>query len=320
MRKILLTFTLLWLISSNIYSQSDPHFSLFEYTQNMYNPGAAGMNEAMCVTSVHRQQWLGFKGEGRPITTIFSFDSPVLKNTAGAGFIVTQDKIGVQTDLNIRLNGAYKFNTDAGTIAAGLGIGVINRVMNPNWSTPDQLFNGSTPYSDPTLPHMDNKTVFDINIGGSFISKNYSGTYFWGGLAATHLTQPEVSFSEEIPSYISTHLYIMGGLNYSLPNPSYDLLGSILVQSDRFTKAELQINGKLLYQKKFWGGLSFRFLDAIVPMVGIHLVNGISVGYSYDIVLSKLSTSGSHELMLRYCFNIVKSPGRGSAVRNVRTL
>ena len=85
--------------------------------------------------------------------------------------------------------------------------------------------------------------------------------------------------------------------------------------------AQFSLNAQIIYNKKFWGGLTYRYDDAIVPMVGIHLMNGISAGYSYDIVLTDVSayTSGSHELVLRYCFNadFNRTPGRYRSVRRL---
>jgi hypothetical protein len=57
---------------------------------------------------------------------------------------------------------------------------------------------------------------------------------------------------------------------------------------------------------KYWGGLSYRHQDAVVILAGIELLNGLKLGYSYDITLSKLIkySSGSHEVMIGYSFNM----------------
>ncbi|MDR2009633.1 MAG: PorP/SprF family type IX secretion system membrane protein [Bacteroidales bacterium] len=307
MRRIILLIIVLGVMANYSLGQADAHFSLFEYSENAYNPGAAGANNAMCVTSTHRQQWVGYgpdKGAGRPITTLFSFDMPINAINSGIGLGITQDIIGFQTDLYIKLNYAYRLKLDFGTLGLGLGLGAINRQIDPDpgWQTQGSI-NGGSVYLDPAIPHMGSVIVFDLNFGATLIGDKY-----WAGLAFTHLTSPKVSFSNEVPSKLPLHIYLMGGYNYSLPNPSFDLLLSGIVQSDRVTRAEFQLNAKLLYNKRFWGGVSYRFTEAIVPMVGLHLVNGISVAYSYDIGLSGIGSYGSHEIMLRYCFDISRSP------------
>lgn len=297
-------------------AQVDSHFSMFEYSQNVFNPGAAGSNDAMCVTSIHRQQWVGFsEKEGRPVTTIFSFDMPIKKINSGMGFVVNQDMEGFESDLHLTLNYAYRADLDFGMLGVGLGLGVIHRILNPTWRPPSTLENGGGVFDDPSLPRMQTKNIFDVNFGTTLMGDKY-----WAGFSITHLLKPNVNYDSSNPTYIPRQLYLVGGYDYSLPNPSFDLLGSAIIQADGFFKStELQLNLKLVYEKKFWGGVSYRFSEAIVPMIGIHLLNGISVGYSYDIGLSKLTTKGSHEIMVRYCFNMDISKPAGKS-RIVRTL
>jgi len=311
-RLLVLIIVLTGMFINHSLAQVDSHFSLFEYSQNIYNPGAAGSNDAMCVTSLHRQQWVGF-GDGRPVTTLFSFDMP-LADILGVGLNINQDIIGFQQDLNISGNIAYRVELDPGMLGIGLGVGVINRSIDGDWKTWQSL-NGGTTYEDPIIPHMESKTAFDMSFGATLVSQDY-----WVGISTTHLLKPVINFETEAKSYISRHYYLTGGYNYALPNPSFDLLASGMVQSDGST-VEIQLNAKILYNKSFWGGVSYRYNDAIVPMIGVHLINGLSFGYSYDILTSNVGSysSGSHELMIRYCFSVdgKKTPGRYRSVRRL---
>lgn len=294
-------------------AQIDSHYSLFEYVQNVYNPGAAGSNDALCVNSLHRQQWVGWD-EGRPVTTVFTFDMPINAISSGIGLSIIEDQIGFANNLNILINYAYRLELADGVLGMGLGLGVFNHSIDGDWKTWESI-NGGTVYGDPAIPHMENVTAFDANFGVT-----YNAQDFWVGLSSTHITNPTLNYDIESPSKLMRHLYLSGGYTYSLPNPSFDLVGSGMIQSDLST-IDFQFNAKLLYEKKFWGGISYRHTDAIVPMVGLHLVNGISFGYSYDIVLSKVGSfnAGSHEIMLRYCFNLggKSTPGRYRSVRRL---
>jgi hypothetical protein len=73
------------------------------------------------------------------------------------------------------------------------------------------------------------------------------------------------------------------------------------------------------YNKKAWGGVSYRPGDALVGIIGIELFNGIRIGYAYDFPISDIrkSTSGSHEFLVNYCFNLSmgKSPMRYKSIR-----
>jgi hypothetical protein len=70
-----------------------------------------------------------------------------------------------------------------------------------------------------------------------------------------------------------------------------------------------------------WAGLSYRVQDAVAIIVGAYPFNQpnmspalqqIRIGYSYDITTSALGrsgrSSGSHEIMLGYCFKITTTP------------
>ncbi len=314
MRRIIpLIIVLIAIFVKYSQAQIDSHYSLFEYVQNVYNPGAAGANDALCVNSLHRQQWVGWD-EGRPVTTVFTFDMPINSISSGVGLSILEDQIGFANNLNILLNYAYRLELSDGVLGIGVGLGVFNHSIDGDWKTWESI-NGGTVYGDPAVPHMENVTAFDVNVGLTYYAEN-----LWVGLSSTHITNPTLKYDIEKPSKLTRHINLSGGYTYALPNPSFDIVGSGIVTSDVST-IDFQVNGKILYEKKFWGGVSYRHTDAIVPMVGIHLLNGISFGYSYDVVLSPVGSynSGSHELMLRYCFNIAggKTPGRYRSVRRL---
>lgn len=315
MRSLTLTILILLATVGITVAQSDAHFSLFEFNTLNYNPGYAGSNEAICVTSIHRQQWVGF--EGRPQTTVFMADMPIKTISSAVGITVFQESIGSQKDLNISATYAYRLELDYGTLGIGLNAGVFSRSMNGDWISPESL-NGDPVYGDPLIPHMDSKMAFDVGLGLFYRYDN-----FYVGLSSLHLTEPILKFNEVDDSknpYVKRHYYLVSGYVLQLPNPMFELKPAVLVQSDMAT-VEFSINGQLIYNKKFWGGLTYRYNDAVVPMVGINLLNGLSVGYSYDIVISDLAsfTGGSHELVVRYCFDVGRGGGPGR-YRSVRRL
>jgi type IX secretion system PorP/SprF family membrane protein len=314
MRRLFLAVFLVVATAGIGLAQSDSHFSLFNFNTLNYNPAYAGSNEAICVTSVHRQQWTGF--EGRPQTTVFNADMPLPDISSAVGLNVLQEGIGFDKNLNIYAIYAYRLPLTAGTLNIGVNLGIVNKSVDGDWISPGSL-GGDPVYIDPAIPHKDSKTAFDAGLGLYYRYDN-----FYAGLSGLHLLEPKFKFnaSEEFQPTLSRHLYLVSGYIYQLPDPSYELKPSILVQSDMST-VQFSLNAQFIYNKKFWGGITYRYSDAIVPMVGIHLMNGISVGYSYDVVLSDIAsyTGGSHELVLRYCFNadFSSTPGRYRSVRRL---
>jgi len=61
------------------------------------------------------------------------------------------------------------------------------------------------------------------------------------------------------------------------------------------------VNARLLHQSGIWGGVSYRFKDAIALMIGF-INTKLGISYSYDINTSALNSynSGSHEITLTY--------------------
>lgn len=103
-----------------------------------------------------------------------------------------------------------------------------------------------------------------------------------------------------------------------MPNPLFEIMPMFVLKSDGKAN-QLYLNTNVRYNKRFWGGVSYRAGDAVVGILGIELINGLRVGYSYDFVTSKIGkySSGSHEFTLGYCFDLSldKTPQKYKSIR-----
>ncbi|MFC2101020.1 PorP/SprF family type IX secretion system membrane protein, partial [Bacteroidota bacterium] len=130
----------------------------------------------------------------------------------------------------------------------------------------------------------------------------------YAGFSTSQLSESTVENTSTPSTFsLTRHYFIQGGYQWTLPsNPSFQILPSVLVKTD-FTSAQYDINALLLYNNRFWGGLSYRIQDAVVILLGMNWKN-FRFGYSYDLTTSAIGSegrsSGSHEIMLRYCFTI----------------
>jgi hypothetical protein len=81
------------------------------------------------------------------------------------------------------------------------------------------------------------------------------------------------------------------------------------------TKNNLMINNR------FWVGAGYRLQDAVIVTAGLEIMPNLKLGYSYDYTTSDIRTysSGTHEVMLGYCFRPNK-PIKRMFHRNVRML
>jgi type IX secretion system PorP/SprF family membrane protein len=277
-----------------------------------YNPGIAGLSGMVCATAINRQQWVGF--EGAPSTTIFNISAPVspFKINSGVGLLVESDKIGFERDINLTLSYSYHMELGQGNLGIGFSAGMFNLTLDPTWEIPDgDAF--TPPSGDPLIPESkESRVVFDAGLGVYYKTDKY-----YAGISVTHINKPEIKFTKGF-SYLSRHYYLTAGYILQLPNPSLELLPSFYTVSDGKV-IQFSATSLVRYNKKIWGGVSYRPGDALVAILGIELFNGIRIGYAYDFPVSDIikNTSGSHEFMVNYCFDLSlgKSPMRYKSIR-----
>jgi len=281
------------------------------------NPGYAGNSGSICGTLLHREQWMGF--DGRPKTSLvsanmpFEFPDDVM---SGVGLNIYSDGLGFENNFGFNANYAYRLEVGPGQLGLGLSVGILNKSLDAEWITPDFLLSsgqvGIT--SDPALPENDSHMSLDLGFGAFYGADN-----FYVGISTTHLNQAEIKYSgiDTVP-FIKRHFYISAGYFYQLPNPLFELQPSLLVKTDGPT-AQVDLNALLLYNKTFWGGLSYRFEESVVVIAGATLPMNLKIGLGYDINISDIGrySNGTLEIMINYCFDIVKDTRHGS-YRSVR--
>lgn len=312
MKRPVIAFLFLVLTGYSGLSQQDPLSSQYMFNILTYNPGIAGTSGMICATALNRQQWVGF--EGAPMTTIFNISAPVslFNRRHGVGIVIESDNIGFDRDINISAAYSYLIDLSIGKLGIGVNLGMLNKTLDPNWSIP----NGddfTQPDQDPLIPgNKESFVAFDAGFGVYLKNEKY-----YGALSITHLNQPKIKFTKG-ETYVSRHYYLTAGYTLQLPNPSLELLPSVFVYSDGKV-AQVNITSMVRYNKKVWGGVSYRAGDALTGLVGFELYNGIRIGYSYDFPMSDIrkSTSGSHEFTVNYCFDLSlgKSPMRYKSIR-----
>jgi type IX secretion system PorP/SprF family membrane protein len=312
MKKVNVAFLFLVLILHPVLSQQDPLSSQYMFNTMTYNPGVAGTSGMICATALNRQQWIGFKGA--PSTTIFNISAPVspFRIKSGVGLLIESDNIGFDKDINLSASYSYLMDLGQGTLGIGLNLGMLNKTLNPTWQIPQG--DAHTPASgDPLIPeNKESYVAFDAGLGFYYKADKY-----YASLSVTHINQPKIKFTKGTP-YVSRHYYLTAGYTLQLPNPSLELLPSIFAFSEG-KAVQFTLTSLLRYNKKAWGGVSYRAGDALIGIVGFELFNGIRLGYAYDFTISDMrkNSSGSHEFMVNYCFdlNLGKSPMKYKSIR-----
>lgn len=299
-------------------AQQEPQYSHDMFNQMTVNPGYAGSSGMMNTSIIYRQQWVGFTGA--PQTATFNLDAAVnlLGRPSGIGLSIIQDELGNNKDFHINLAYAWKKELGTGTLGAGIGLGVLNQTVKNNWIAPEG--GSSVPAeSDPAVPALEGgKTVFDLGFG-----LYYKTTDWYTGLSISHLNQADIRFEGQTKEQggvtaLKRHYYLTGGYTFQLPWPQFELTPSLFIKSDG-TTLQFTATPLITYNKKVWGGLSYRYGDAIIVMAGLELISGLKIGYAYDLPTHKIIkySSGTHEVYISYGFNLSfdKGPMQVKSVR-----
>ena len=201
-----------------------------------------------------------------------------------------------------------------GKLGIGVNFGVMNKTLDPEWNIPSG--DGFTsPDQDPLIPvNKESFVAFDAGLG-----LYYNADKYYAGLSVRHLNQARFRYTKGEP-YLTRHYYLTAGYNLQLPDPALELLPSVYAFSDG-RALQASVTTMLRYNKKVWGGVSYRAGDALTGIAGIELFNGIRIGYAYDFPLSVIrkNTMGSHELMVNYCFDLRMGKSR-SKYKSIRFL
>jgi type IX secretion system PorP/SprF family membrane protein len=316
MKKI---FTTLVVVACSLssFAQQDPQFTQYMYNKMFMVPGYAGIRHAVCLTGIARQQWAGF--EGSPQSGVFSGDMYVPKIGGGIGLNLMYDKLGFEQNLafraaysfHLKFNGGY--DNGGSTLGIGVELGGISKRVGPGAG---QSWISTTNWQqDAAVPPQLSQTKFDLGFGLWYERRN-----MWLGVSSTHLPAQSIDdgtldiglppVRHSLTYRISRHYFLTGGMDFDLG--SWQLRPSFLVKSDA-SVTQFDINAIAVFNNQFWGGLSYRFQDAVCPMIGFQIPNvndpktGFKVGLAYDFNTSRLrsANNGSVEIFLNYCIPLV---------------
>lgn len=284
-----------------VKAQQDPQFSQNMHNHMTVNPGFAGERGNWAVSGAYRNQWQ--KMDGAPETYVLNVDAPLRlgRIDGGVGLNVMSDKLGMQSHLHFMVNYAYKKIFNFGILSAGIKIGVVNSKIAGDFHIPvGPGFVAAE--QDPALgaSNIDlSEILFDAG-AGVFLS----GKKYYAGVSVNHLTKPKMRIGEIGEFFWNRHMYLTAGYTVSL-TPKADIQPSVFFKTD-FISSQYSVNANFVYDKKYWGGVSYRYEEALTFMGGIELKNGLLVGYSYDWNISDTGryTGDSHEVTLSYCFGM----------------
>lgn len=319
-RGIVLLFVLL-LLMPFARAQFDTQIGQYMYMQSSYNPAAVGDGNLMRVYGSHRMQFTGIKDA--PMTTFFSFSSPFVigKTKHGAGVRFMNDQFGLFSNQSLYLEYAYRLTLGNGVLSVGADLGFVNlsfAVDSVDFGAGNDDYHQE---SDPVLEGVSggengaSGMGFDLGVG-----VYYSAPTWWVGASYGHLTNPKVKWSDKTEIAVRGTMYLAGGYNWQLKNKAWMLMPSAMVMTD-FRGWDVNLTMLAQLQKRYRFGLGYRIAGSVNILLGMDIVNGLELGYTYELPANGLirESYGSHEVYLAYGFNILK-PKHTNKYKSVRYL
>ena len=310
MHKIILKtiFLFSFLNISFVIGQQDPQITQNMFDKFLYNPGVVGSQPSINVGLLHRSQWVGVPGA--PTIQNLTVESRVEALNGGLGLNVINDALGPLSTKTATLSYAYQLRLNENNqLGFGFSFGMMQIGFDEEWVTPDGQIDSSLP------PTGSSATVPDIGLGLYFTSENY-----YLGLSITHLVPFEANFDGVATFNPARHYYVAAGYDYDI-DEQFSIRPSYYMKTDGVV-FQMDFNVNAFYQQKHWAGFSYRIEDAIAFLVGFEITDNLTLGYAYDVVTSKLAseTTGGHELMLRYSFDLDIIGKPDTRYKNVRFL
>lgn len=270
------------------------------FQQLNYNPAYAGLNYGVNVQTVARFQWLDM--EGGPLSQAIAVDIPIPGFSSGLGLHFSNDVLGAESNMKIAIDYAYRLRfSKYSSLAFGLSGGIFQKSLDGEaLISPAGNYEAIINHEDAFIPSSLSSARSPYFSFGTY----YENNNFELGLSAQQLfAQEHVLLSSAGESLIKPepHLFLFSAYNFDWFN-NLRLYPSLLVKSDlKVLQTDIAVTA--YYQDKYIIGTGLRgyssdSLDALVLLLGINLMDHMTLSYSYDLVLSSLKevSSGSHEI------------------------
>lgn len=285
-------------LQQSVQAQQLTRYTQFMFNRMAFNPAAAGYKEVVSATGLYRYQWAGF-GEGAPRTLNLNVHTPLERFNSGIGLNIINDQIGFGTSTMVTFNYAYRLNVAGGKLSFGAAAGINQQSLDGTKLRPEQA-------GDPNIPQT-NATETPLEISGGAY---YQNDRFYLGASMMQINQAKSSGTNGVFYDLRQHVFVMGGATFAVAE-AMKLQPNALVKSD-LSSTQFDIGANLVFNNKFWGGLSYNSSADINLLLGAYPIGDnennprLGIGYAYGYATGALAgnQSGIHEIMVHYDFPV----------------
>lgn len=301
--------------------QQNIQFTQYIFNSMSVNPAYTGYKEEWFGQLGLRSQWVGI--DGAPQTGLLSIDGVIDSDNKrhGIGLQLTADQLGPQSASSAYLNYAFRLQLneeDTKRLSFGVGAGVTQYGLDGMLLRPNDG-------NDQVLPAGKiNSFIPDVRFGIYYYNPRwYAGVSVMDLLAgdqSNNIFRWDNTTTDNLRR--RRHIYFIGGALFDL-SQGVQLRPSVLVKEDFKGPTSLDLNAMFIFGHRFWVGGGWRTgvavferdytrfsgsnlngLNSVSAITQIYATESLRVGYSYDYILSQLSSvqNGSHEVTLGITF------------------
>lgn len=272
-----------------LIAQQKAMFSQYMFNGLVINPAYSAIDEALNVTALARQQWVGFKGA--PNTQTFTVHSPIKQSNTSAGIILMRDQIGeVISETGVLGTLAHRVEVGENTyLALGLNGGI------SKYAGQYSLTGSASAATDPVFADQ-NSLRANFGFGLMLFSEK-----FYAGVSSPYFYYRDMGINSSSSSAYKPHYLLQGGYLVDLGD-DIKFKPNLLVKYVNGSPVQIDLNANFLLKETLWLGGSLRSMDSFDVLAEILITPNIQLGYSYDFTTTQLAKveRGSHEVSLSF--------------------
>ncbi|MBX2955151.1 MAG: type IX secretion system membrane protein PorP/SprF [Cyclobacteriaceae bacterium] len=273
------------ILTTSLQAQVDPLYSQYLNNPFLINPAYTGMNKYMNLMVGYRKQWAGF--DGSPTTLSATGHTSLMDNRMGVGLIVSQDKVGENTNTFVQGTYAYKVRfDDYRYISFGLQAGIMNFKSD----------NSELNIADPSDPLFNsNQNVISPSFGAGVI---YRTDNLFLGLSVPRMLKASESYDDVTAALYTQHFYGFASYVFLLSN-RVKLKPAVLFRAVSGSPLSTDINFQFNIDERYAVGLLTRNFNTYGLLAQIKF-NEFRFGYVFEMPTNKSVGTNftSHEITL----------------------